>query len=117
MKIVILAPALAELDEAAIYYSERASPRIAQAFLDDFEHARKRLATYPEIGTHFPRAIASCPCGISHIPSSSASRPWPPSSTPLPNSAAGRGTGGGASRQLTRVLSEIHRPVERCRQR
>lgn len=69
MKIVILAPALAELDEAAIYYSERASPRIAQAFLDDFEHARKRLATYPEIGTplsprhrllvlrHFPYSV------------------------------------------------------------
>jgi|GEM_PF-2934739 hypothetical protein len=29
MKIVILPPALAELDEAAIYYSERGRPRSA----------------------------------------------------------------------------------------
>lgn len=69
MKIVILKPAQAELDDAADYYADRASLRIAQAFLDDFEHARQRLAEYPEIGAiiskrlrilhlrHFPYSI------------------------------------------------------------
>lgn len=69
MKIIILKPAQAELDDAADYYADHASLRIAQAFLDDFEHARRRLAEYPEIGLtvskylriphlrHFPYAI------------------------------------------------------------
>lgn len=50
MKIVILRSAQAELDEATDYYTDHASPRIAQAFLDDFFHARCRLAERPEIG-------------------------------------------------------------------
>jgi toxin ParE1/3/4 len=57
MKIVLLAPAQAELDEAADYYADRASPRIAQAFLDDFEHARNRLAEFPEIGKSISKRL------------------------------------------------------------
>jgi plasmid stabilization system protein ParE len=50
MKILLLRAAQAELDDAADDYAEHASPRIAGAFLDDFHHARQRLAEHPEIG-------------------------------------------------------------------
>lgn len=50
MKITLLKTAQAELDDATDYYLDHASPRIAQAFIDDFQHARQRLAEHPEIG-------------------------------------------------------------------
>lgn len=50
MKVVVLASAERDLSEAANYYLEHASIRIAQAFVDEFRHATARLAEYPKSG-------------------------------------------------------------------
>lgn len=50
MKAVFLKTAQAELDAAVDYYAERASNRVAEAFLQDVLHARQRLIEHPEIG-------------------------------------------------------------------
>jgi plasmid stabilization system protein ParE len=50
MKVVVLASAEQDLSEAAAYYLEHASVRIAQAFADEFRHATVLLADYPESG-------------------------------------------------------------------
>lgn len=50
MKAVFLKTAQAELDAAVDYYTEHASQRVAEAFLQDALHARQRLIENPEIG-------------------------------------------------------------------
>lgn len=50
MKVIVLASAERDLSEAASYYLEHASVRIAQAFADEFRHASALLAEYPESG-------------------------------------------------------------------
>lgn len=66
MKVILLRAAQAELDTATDYYAEHASPRIAQAFLDDFRHARQRVAEYPEIGTRVSKRLRLLP--LRHFP-------------------------------------------------
>lgn len=50
MKVIVLASAERDLNEAASYYLEHASLRIAQAFADEFRHAIELLREYPESG-------------------------------------------------------------------
>jgi len=50
MKAVFLKTAQAELDAAVDYYTEHASQRVAEAFLQDLQHTRQRLTERPEIG-------------------------------------------------------------------
>ena len=69
MRFVFLKTAQAEFDDAADYYAEHASTRVAEAFVLDVQHARKRLVERPEIGPaiskrlrilhlrHFPYSI------------------------------------------------------------
>lgn len=44
MKVIVLASAERDLSDAASYYQEHASVRIAQAFADEFRHASALLA-------------------------------------------------------------------------
>ncbi len=69
MKIVFLKNAQTDFDDAVDYYAEHASTRVAEAFIQDVQHARQRLAERPEIGAaitkrlrilhlrHFPYSI------------------------------------------------------------
>jgi len=50
MKAIFLKSAQAELDAAVDYYTDHASDRVAEAFLQDALHTRQRLIEYPEIG-------------------------------------------------------------------
>ena len=50
MKAIFLKSAHAELDAAVDYYTDHASDRVADAFLQDAVHTRQRLIEYPEIG-------------------------------------------------------------------
>jgi plasmid stabilization system protein ParE len=50
MKTILLKSAQVELDAAVDYYAERASLRVAEAFLEDIQHTRQRLIEHPEIG-------------------------------------------------------------------
>ena len=43
MKVIILAPAQMELEQARDYYVQRANARVAEAFLNQFEHAVRLL--------------------------------------------------------------------------
>ena len=43
MKLIILAPAQMELEQARDYYGQRANARVAEAFLNQFEHAVRLL--------------------------------------------------------------------------
>lgn len=49
-KIVFLKTAQAEFENAVDYYADHASPKVAEAFVVDLQHARQRLAERPEIG-------------------------------------------------------------------
>lgn len=50
MKVIFLKSAQAELNTAVDYYTEHASERVAEAFLQDALHTRQRLIEHPEIG-------------------------------------------------------------------
>ena len=50
MKAVFLNSAQAELNAAVDYYTDHASERVAEAFLQDALHTRQRLIEHPEIG-------------------------------------------------------------------
>ncbi len=50
MKVIFLKSAQAELNTAVDYYTEHASERVAEAFLQDALHTRQRLIERPEIG-------------------------------------------------------------------
>lgn len=50
MRAVFLKSAQAELNAAVDYYTEHASDRVAEAFLQDALHTRQRLIEHPELG-------------------------------------------------------------------
>ncbi|MBS0545578.1 MAG: type II toxin-antitoxin system RelE/ParE family toxin [Proteobacteria bacterium] len=52
MRVVVVAEAQAEFDEAVDYYRTHASASIAEGFVDDFERALRLLIENPEIGSH-----------------------------------------------------------------
>jgi len=66
MRVVILKAAQAEFDDATDYYAEHASLRIAEAFVGDFQHACRRLAEQPEIGTSLSKRLRFLP--FRHFP-------------------------------------------------
>ena len=51
MNLQILEAAQAELEQATDYYLVHATPRIALAFVDAYEHGLRRLLNHPKIGT------------------------------------------------------------------
>ena len=57
MKIVFLKNAQTEFDDAVDYYAEHASARVAEAFIQDVEHARQRLVERPEIGAAITKRL------------------------------------------------------------
>jgi plasmid stabilization system protein ParE len=69
VKLIVVHAAQTELEEARDFYLQHASPRIAAAFLDEFERSTRRLLEYPTFGTpislkqrhltlrHFPYSI------------------------------------------------------------
>lgn len=57
MKAVFLTAAQAELDAAVDYYAEHASPRVAEAFLQDALQTRQRLIEHPEIGKSISKRL------------------------------------------------------------
>lgn len=50
MKAIFLKSAQAELNDAVDYYTQHASERVAEAFLQDAVYTRQRLIEHPEIG-------------------------------------------------------------------
>ncbi len=52
MRVVLVAEAQAEFDEAVDYYRTHASAGIAEGFIADFERALRLLVGNPEIGSH-----------------------------------------------------------------
>ena len=61
MKVIILAPAQMELEQARDYYVQRANARVAEAFLNQFEHAVRLLIEFPLMGTELTRRLRSLP--------------------------------------------------------
>lgn len=61
MKVIILAPAQVELEQARDYYEQRASARVAEAFLNQFEHAVRLLIEFPLMGTELTTRFRSLP--------------------------------------------------------
>lgn len=66
MKATFLNSAQAELNAAVDYYSEHASERVAEAFLQDVLHTRQRLLEYPEIGKPVSKRLRALP--LKHFP-------------------------------------------------
>lgn len=50
MKLVIVPPALAELHDAATFYTEKANTALGLAFVAEFERAAKLVLENPKIG-------------------------------------------------------------------
>jgi len=61
VKVIILAPAQMELEQARDYYVQRANARVAEAFLNQFEHAVRLLIEFPQMGTELTRRLRSLP--------------------------------------------------------
>lgn len=55
MRVLIVAEAQAEFDEAVDYYRTHASDGIAEGFVADFERALRLLVENPEIGSRVSR--------------------------------------------------------------
>lgn len=53
MKLVILPPALAELQEAADFYADRANRDLGLAFVAEFERAAAMVLENPTLGSAF----------------------------------------------------------------
>lgn len=53
MKLVIVPPALAELQDAATFYSEKAKAELGLAFIAEFERAANLILENPMLGTIF----------------------------------------------------------------
>lgn len=51
MKLVVLDVAQTELEEARDYYLQHASPRIAAAFVSEYERSARRIMEYPLVGS------------------------------------------------------------------
>ena len=68
MRLMTLAAAQAELEKARDYYLEHATPRIAEAFVDDYEHSVTRILNYPQVGALRLRQLRALP--FQHFPHS-----------------------------------------------
>lgn len=55
MKLIVLDAAQTELEEARDCYLEHATPRIAAAFVGEYERSVIRLLEYPLVGAPRPR--------------------------------------------------------------
>jgi len=66
MKLVILDPAQAELEEAQAYYLRHATPGIAAAFAADYEHGANRILQFPQTGTSLSPRLRALP--MRHFP-------------------------------------------------
>jgi plasmid stabilization system protein ParE len=61
VKVIILAPAQMELERARDYYQSRANARVAEAFLNQFEHAVRLLIEFPLMGTELSKRLRFLP--------------------------------------------------------
>ena len=59
MKLIVLNAAQAELEEAQAYYLQHATPRIAAAFVADYENSAGRLLAFPLSGTRIQALAGS----------------------------------------------------------
>ncbi len=66
MKAIFLKSAQAELNTAIDYYTDHASERVAEAFLQDVLHTRQRLSEYPEIGKPVSKRLRAL--ALKHFP-------------------------------------------------
>ena len=66
MKLVVLNAAQAELEEAQAYYLQHATPRIATAFIADYQNSASRLLEFPLTGTPVSKRLRILP--LRHFP-------------------------------------------------
>ncbi|MFN4325604.1 MAG: type II toxin-antitoxin system RelE/ParE family toxin [Azonexus sp.] len=66
MKLIVLNAAQAELEEAQAYYLQHATPRIAAAFLADYQNSASRLLQFPLTGTPVSKRLRILP--LRHFP-------------------------------------------------
>ena len=66
MKLIVLNAAQAELEEAQTYYLQHATPRIAAAFVADYQYSAGRLLAFPLTGTAISRHLRILP--LRHFP-------------------------------------------------
>jgi len=66
MKLIVLNAAQAELEEAQAYYLQHATPRIAAAFVADYENSAGRLLEFPLTGTPVSKRLRILP--LRHFP-------------------------------------------------
>lgn len=66
MKVVFLKAAQAELNAAVDYYTDHASERVAESFLQDALHTHQRLIEYPEIGKPISKRLRAL--AFKHFP-------------------------------------------------
>ncbi|MGB4467620.1 MAG: type II toxin-antitoxin system RelE/ParE family toxin [Azovibrio sp.] len=66
MKAIFLKAAQAELNTAIDYYTDHASERVAEAFLQDVLHTRQRLIDHPELGKFVSQRLRAL--ALKHFP-------------------------------------------------
>lgn len=66
MKVILLEPALHELIEAREYYLKQASPRIAAAFVEQFDSTASLILAHPTLGKPVSSRVRALP--ISRFP-------------------------------------------------
>lgn len=66
MKLIVLNAAQAELEEAQAYYLQHATPRIAAAFVADYQNSVGRLFEFPLTGTPISKCLRILP--LRHFP-------------------------------------------------
>jgi len=66
MKAIFLKAAQAELNTAIDYYTDHASERVAEAFLQDVLHTRQRLIDHPELGKFVSKRLRAL--ALKHFP-------------------------------------------------
>lgn len=66
MKLIVLAAAQAELEEAQAYYLQHATPGIAAAFAADYESSVRRILQFPQVGTAANKRLKILP--MHHFP-------------------------------------------------
>ena len=66
MRLIVLGAAQAELEEAQAYYLQHATPRIAAAFVADYENSAGRLLAFPLAGAPVSKRLRILP--MRHFP-------------------------------------------------
>lgn len=66
MRLIVLDAAQAELEEAQAYYLQHATPRIAAAFVADYQNSASRLLEFPLTGTPVAKRLRILP--LRHFP-------------------------------------------------